>query len=67
MNIHPHTPSPRPSTTEQTLDPVPVRPRHDGWTPERQYGFIDALAQSGCVAEAARSVGMSVEDAYRLR
>ena len=34
------------------LNPVPVRPRHDGWTRARQMGFIDALAACGCVAEA---------------
>ena len=38
--------------------PVPVRPRHDGWTPERQVAFIEALAQCGCVDEACDRVGM---------
>lgn len=49
------------------FEPVSVRFRHDGWTPERQVGLIEALAESGCVAEAARSVGMSIESAYALR
>ena len=49
------------------LDPVPVRPRHDGWTRARQMGFIDALAACGCVAEAAGRVGISARSAYRLR
>jgi hypothetical protein len=43
------------------------RRRHDGWTPARQLGFIDALAASGCVAEACAAVGMSRTAAYALR
>ena len=41
--------------------------RRDGWTPERQLRFLDALASSRSVAEAAASAGMSREGAYRLR
>ncbi|MGQ0661362.1 hypothetical protein [Sphingosinicella sp.] len=48
------------------FDPVPLRYRHDGWTPERQVLFIRALAESGCVRDACRSVGMSPESAYAL-
>jgi hypothetical protein len=47
--------------------PVPVKPRHDGWTPARQAAFILRLALIGCVAAAARAVGKSRESAYRLR
>ena len=47
--------------------PVPTRARHDGWTPERQRDFIAALAESGCVAEAAGAVRMTPKSAYRLR
>ncbi len=47
--------------------PVPVRYRHDGWVPDRQLAFIEALADCGCVDEAARSVGMSRNSAYALR
>jgi ribosomal protein S18 acetylase RimI-like enzyme len=48
--------------------PVPRKnPRHDGWTPERQRAFIEALADTGCVAVAARMVNMSKESAYQLR
>ena len=46
---------------------VPTRARHDGWTPERQHEFIAALAESGCVAEAAAAVGIDPRSAYRLR
>lgn len=42
------------------------RPRHDGWTVERQAAFLKALASCGCVTHAARSVGLSRESAYQL-
>ena len=41
--------------------------RHDGWTPRRQYDFIQALAVMGVVSRAARAVGMSKQSAYKLR
>ena len=47
--------------------PVPVKPRHDGWTPERQRGFILRLALVGCVSSSAGGVGKSRESAYQLR
>jgi hypothetical protein len=47
--------------------PVPVRPRHDGWTAERQIAFIEKLADCGSVSAAARHVGMSRESARKLR
>lgn len=47
--------------------PVPVRARSDGWTPARQVGFIHRLALGGCVAWAAKGVGMTKAGAYRLR
>ena len=47
--------------------PVPRRYRHDGWTPERQRAFIEALADTGSVRHAAARVGMASENAYALR
>ena len=47
--------------------PVAVRPRHDGWTAERQIAFIEKLADCGSVSAAAAFVGMSRESARRLR
>lgn len=47
--------------------PVPVKPRHDGWTPDRQRGFIDRLVVTGCVVRSARAVGKTPQSAYRLR
>jgi hypothetical protein len=52
--------------TAPPFDPVPVQPRRDGWTPERQRGFIEALAATACVEDAARAVGMSATSAYNL-
>lgn len=50
-----------------TMLPVPLRPRHDGWTPERQAGFIEALGETASVTQAAARVGMSVQSVYWLR
>lgn len=47
--------------------PVLRKPRQDGWTPQRQRDYIGALAERGCVEQAAREVGMSVRSCYRLR
>lgn len=47
--------------------PVPRRRnRRNGWTPEAQRLFIAALEECGCVARAARAVGMSPRSYYRL-
>ena len=46
---------------------VPGCTRHDGWTPQRQLAFIDALATIGIVSTAAKSIGMSRKSAYLLR
>lgn len=55
------------SEDEFPFDPVPSRTnRKDGWTPERQRGFIAALARCGSVTAAARHVGKSASGAYRL-
>ena len=42
------------------------RQRRNGWTEETQRLFILALSDCGCVAAAARAVGMSARSAYRL-
>ena len=49
------------------FDPVLVRPRRDGWTPQKQREFIEALADTGVVREAAARVGMTQQSAWRLR
>lgn len=65
--------SPNPATPEEedeadpAFDPVPVRYRFDGWTPDKQDAFIRALAETVCVEESCRRVKMSVASAYALR
>lgn len=51
------TPHSQPSTPQ----------RHDGWTPQRQAAFLEALASTHSVSAAARQVGMSRQSAYQLR
>ncbi|HZF96555.1 MAG TPA: hypothetical protein VEZ20_16965 [Allosphingosinicella sp.] len=59
--------------SESPPDPFAFQPvpsasnRHDGWTPDRQRGFIFILSKIGVVALAARAVGMSRKSAYALR
>jgi hypothetical protein len=48
------------------FDPVKLRYRRDGFTPERQGAVVKALAECGCVAEACRRVGISTEAFYEL-
>jgi hypothetical protein len=49
------------------FDAVPRKYRHDGWTPERQRAFIEALADTGSVSRAAVQVNMSTYGCYYLR
>ncbi|PZQ23904.1 MAG: hypothetical protein DI569_02750 [Sphingopyxis macrogoltabida] len=51
----------------QDFVPASPRERRDGWTPEKQVAFIDALGECGCVTEACERVGLSPSTAYRLR
>ncbi len=53
--------------TQPRFLPVPLRPRQDGWTPDKQWRFVEALAQTGSMTHAVRAVGMSARSAYRLR
>ena len=41
--------------------------RRDGWTAERQLRFLDELAATRSVGQAAAAAGMSRESAYGLR
>ncbi len=61
VDAHGHDPS--------HYDWVPVlkKRRVDGWSPEKQRGFIEALADTGSVMQAAAAVGMSERSAYSLR
>jgi hypothetical protein len=48
------------------FDPVPLRPRRDGWTAAKQRRFIQVLAETGIVRIAAAAVGMTERSAHRL-
>lgn len=59
-------------TTRHTPSPAPTRSTRRcnadyRWTRTKVLAFLRALARCGKVAEAARSVGMSRESAFRLR
>jgi hypothetical protein len=41
--------------------------RHDGWNPDRQRGYIAALARLGDVDRAAQSVGRTASGAWTVR
>ncbi|HEU0309654.1 MAG TPA: hypothetical protein VFR36_00345 [Sphingomicrobium sp.] len=63
--------APAPADPAETpiIDFIPVprrRNRRSGWTEERQRDFIAALARCGCVRAAARHVGLSPRNVYRL-
>ena len=63
-----HAPIPTaalPALTGQSTDEPPTR--HDGWTRERQVTFLQTLASTQSVAQAARAAGMSRQSAYGLR
>jgi hypothetical protein len=59
---------PVPAGELPAFTPVPRKcTRHDGWTPERQFAFIEALADTGSVGAACKAVDMSAVGAYHLR
>jgi len=51
---------------DQRHPPI-ARPRHDGWTREKQATFILTLRRTRNVTRAAAAAEMSRESAYRLR
>jgi len=57
-----------PRPTLPTFTPVPrLKERSNGWAPETQRAFIEALADTGSVKAAAHAVGRSERNAYELR
>lgn len=49
------------------FDPVPLRSRRDGWTPERQRAFVALIAKGLRPGRAAASIGLRRQGAYELR
>lgn len=58
----------KPKTTLPAFTPVPrLKQRSNGWNAQVQHAFIEALAETGSVAAAARRVNRAAEGAYLLR
>ncbi len=71
---HPAPPHADPATQTDNAPRayVPATParytqRSDGWTPDRQRGFLERIAEGATVDEASASVGLSPGAAYTLR
>ncbi len=65
-------PSSSPAPTQDPDDilaftPTNLRARHDGWTPEKQVAFVEALADTGIIRAAAARVKMTPQSVSRLR
>ncbi|WP_375403676.1 hypothetical protein [uncultured Sphingomonas sp.] len=60
---------PEPTPAEQVAVVLADRPRltAGGWNPPKQRAFIEHLAVSGSVTDAAAHVGMTRQGAYQLR
>ncbi|HEX8226103.1 MAG TPA: hypothetical protein VF605_20035 [Allosphingosinicella sp.] len=49
------------------FEPVPLRYREDGFTPEKQRAYVEALADCGIAREAAARVGLTEQAINRAR
>lgn len=49
------------------FDPVPLRYREDGLTPDKQREYVEALADCGIARQAAARVGVSEQAVNRVR
>ena len=54
-------------STLPVASPRPLRHRSNGWTPAKQAEFLQALAETASIAEAARRVRMTPQAAHWLR
>ena len=66
MSKHDH-PEPAPLRDPSTQATTQAATRHDGWSLDKQAKFLRQLSATHSVTEAANSVGMSRQSAYRLR
>lgn len=64
-HVQPRAPDERQPLPEIT--PIPRKYRHDGWMPERQEAFFEALADCGSVTRAVSQVNMAQANCYTLR
>ena len=64
----PHTILPAPAGSLPEFRPVPrEKDRANGWKPQVQRAFIEALAETGSVRAACRRVARADHGAYLLR
>ena len=49
------------------FEPVPLRYRTDGLTPDKQRAYVEALADCGLAREAAARIGVSEQSINRVR
>jgi hypothetical protein len=65
----PLNPQPAPARSGDLLDfdPVPLRYREDGLTPEKQREYVEALADCGIARHAAARIGVSEQAVNRVR
>jgi hypothetical protein len=63
----PANPQPREAPDRLAFEPVPLRYREDGLTPERQRAYVEALADTGVAREAAARIGVSEQAINRVR
>src|SRR5687768_16296915 len=49
------------------FEPVPMRYRTDGLTPDTQRAYVEALADCGIAREAAARIGVSEQSINRVR
>jgi hypothetical protein len=61
------TPYEAAATVIAGFPPARPRARLDGWTPQKQRAFCEALADTGVVRDAAALVGMTPQSAYQLK
>lgn len=67
-NVSPLLPKPAVPAQIGRFEPVPRKTRHKhGWTALRQRKFIETLAETASVRQAAAAVNMSRVSCYQLR
>lgn len=77
MNLNATMPAPESATDEPgsspqpqapaEFDPVALRYRQDGLTPQKQREYVEALADTGLACAAAARIGVSVQSVNRLQ
>jgi len=75
MDHIPHVSAPESATDEPgssfnatpAFDPVALRYREDGLTPQKQREYVEALADTGLACAAAARIGVSVQSVNRLQ